>query len=203
MPGGDDTAIAEEKNRIDLVDYVRIGNGVDLIHPDDLAVPSEADLVSAANDIQVTDTYVILDRQFLNARDDVEMAHRYVVVNIAFAGVDNAEPDANSFADLVAEAQAIEGAFQERRKNRAYRQHQQTRLARFVHLDGQDLHDFLRMYRIYLFILKNLCESLSNQLPAFKLCGGTLDLVLRCLLTNPREQFRYSTFKSDLRFVTE
>jgi hypothetical protein len=35
--------------------------------------------------------------------------------------------------------------------------------------------------------LYRTCSFLSNQLPALELRGGTLNLVLRCLLTNPRE----------------
>jgi hypothetical protein len=61
----------------------------------------------------MTDTYVILDREFLDASDDVEMAHLHVVVDIAFTCIDNADPDANSFADLVAEEKAIDWSFEE------------------------------------------------------------------------------------------
>src|SRR6185436_19473688 len=118
MSGSDDAAVAKQKYWIDLVDDFRIGNGVDLVHANDLAVSSEADFISAANDIQVTDTHVILDREFLHARDDVEMTHPHVVVDIALTRIDNADPDSNSFADLVAEEETIEGSFEERRQNR-------------------------------------------------------------------------------------
>ena len=113
MSGGDDAAITKKKNRVDLVDDFGIRNGVDLVHPNDLAVASQTDFRSAANDIQVTDTHVIFNREFLDARDDVEMAHLHVVGNVAFAGVDDAKTNANAFADSVSEAQAIDGALEE------------------------------------------------------------------------------------------
>jgi len=133
MSGRDDAAVTEQKYGIDLVDDVGIGNGVDLVQPNDLAVPSQTHFFTAADDIQVTNAHVIVDREFLNAHDDVEMTHLHVVVNVAFAGVDDADTDANSFADLVSETEAINWAFEERRQNRAYRQHQQTQFAWFVH----------------------------------------------------------------------
>jgi len=79
---------------------------------------------------------VIFDGELLDACDDVEMAHLHVVVDAALGGIDDAETDAHSFADLVTEEQAIEGTLEERRQDRAYRQHQQTQFAWSMHSES-------------------------------------------------------------------
>jgi hypothetical protein len=61
---------------------------------------------------------VIFDREFLDACDDVEVADAYIVVDRAVAGIDDAETDADSFADLVTEEKAIEWAFEKRWQDR-------------------------------------------------------------------------------------
>jgi hypothetical protein len=66
----------------------------------------------------VTDTYVIFDREFLHARDDVEMSDADVVVDRTLAGVNDADTDADAFADLVAEEETVERAFEKRRQDR-------------------------------------------------------------------------------------
>jgi len=74
----------------------------------------------------MSDANVVLDREFLYARDDVEVTDRNVVVDAAFTRIDYAYPDPNSFANLVAEEQAIAGAFEERRQQCATSEHQQA-----------------------------------------------------------------------------
>ncbi len=111
MSGGDDAAIAEQKHRIDLVDDVRIGDRVDLVHADELAVSTQAHFVSTANDVQMADADVVFDRNLSNARDDVEVTDADVVVDRALTGVDDADTDADSFADPISEEPTIEGAF--------------------------------------------------------------------------------------------
>src|SRR5688572_7396428 len=110
MPCRDDTAIADYQRRIDRVHDFRIRNRIDLVEPDDLGISSQAHEVAAANDVQMSDAHVVFDDQFLHARDDVEMPDRHIVVNLALARIDYAHPDANSFADPVAEEPAIERA---------------------------------------------------------------------------------------------
>ena len=111
MPRCDDAAITQDKNRIDWIDDFGIGDRVDLVHSDDLAISSQAHFVSAANDIQVADANVIFDRNLLNARDDVKVTDAYVVVDRALAGVDDADTNADAFADSITKKPTIEGAF--------------------------------------------------------------------------------------------
>jgi hypothetical protein len=57
---------------------------------------------------------MITDRQLLDSKDQVEMTNGNVVVNLAMTGIDNAEPDSNSFPNLITEENTITGAFQKR-----------------------------------------------------------------------------------------
>ena len=66
----------------------------------------------------MADAYVIFNDQLLHARDDVQMSNRNVVVDLTFTGVDDAQPDANSFADPVTKKPAIESALEKRRQKR-------------------------------------------------------------------------------------
>jgi hypothetical protein len=100
-------------------------------------------LISAANDIQVTDTHVIADRQLLNPRDHVQMTDLHVIFDGALVRVDDAKPDANSFADLISKEQTIKRAFQKGWQNREHGEHQQTRSACFIHLGGEGEYKFL------------------------------------------------------------
>ncbi len=136
MSGGDDAAIAENKYRIDLVDDLRIGNRVDLVHPDYFAVATQTHGRAAANDIQVTDTHVVADRKLLYACDYVQMADLHVVFDGALMRVDDAKPDANSFADLISKEQSIKWTFKKGWQDRENGQYQQTRSACLIHLGG-------------------------------------------------------------------
>jgi molybdopterin/thiamine biosynthesis adenylyltransferase len=79
------------------------------------------------------DARVILNRQFLHADDDVEMTDTNVVFNRTLTGVENAESDANSLADLVTKEPTIKAALQKRREQGEQTKHQQTRSARSLH----------------------------------------------------------------------
>jgi hypothetical protein len=61
----------------------------------------------------MTDTRVVVNRQFFNSRDDVEVTDGDVVFNHALIGVDNADSDTNPFADLIAKNTTIETSLQE------------------------------------------------------------------------------------------
>jgi hypothetical protein len=54
---------------------------------------------------------VILDHEFLHARDDVEVTDLHVVGDAALARVDNTHADAHAFTDFVSKEPAIKGAF--------------------------------------------------------------------------------------------
>src|SRR5687767_12619782 len=110
MSGRHDAAIAENQGRIDRVHHLRIGNRVDLVEPDDFRVSSQTNEIPAPDDVQMTDAHVVFDDQLLHTRDDIQVSDRYVVVDFTFACIDDAQTDANSFADPVAKEPAVEGA---------------------------------------------------------------------------------------------
>ena len=111
MTGRDDTAITQNKYRIDWINNFGIGDRVDLVQANDLAVSTECYFRSAANDVQVSDADVVFDHDLLDTRDDVEVTDDYVVVDRALARVDDADADSDAFADPVSEEPAIERAF--------------------------------------------------------------------------------------------
>ena len=111
MSRRDDAAITQNKNRIDWIDDFGIGDRVDLVQADDLAVSTQAHFVATANDVQMADADVIFNHDLLNARDDVKVTDAYVVVDRALTGVDDADTDADAFADAVSEEPTIERAF--------------------------------------------------------------------------------------------
>ena len=145
VSGSDNASVTQNKYRIDLIDNFRVGDGIDLVHPDYLAVAAQTHVRAAANDIQMSDADMVFNREFLYARDDVEVSDGNIVVDAAFAGIDNADPDPNSFANLVAEEQAIKRTFEERRQQRATSEHQQTEFASSVHRVNFFNHKFTRM----------------------------------------------------------
>jgi hypothetical protein len=77
----------------------------------------------------VPDAHVVFNRELLNARDDVKVTDRYIVVEHAFAGVNDAEPDPNSFANSIPEKQTVHGAFEKRGEERDTGEHDPTRSA--------------------------------------------------------------------------
>ena len=113
VTGGNDTAVTQNEHRIDWVHDFRIGNGVDLVHPDDLAVSSQAYFGSAANDVQMSDTHVVFNVELFDACDDIEMTDTYVVGDRAVAGVDDAKPDPDSLPDPVSKEPTVDRPFQE------------------------------------------------------------------------------------------
>ena len=66
MPGGDDTARAEEKTGIGWIYDVRIRNRVYLVQAKDFGIATEKNPVTTANDIQVSNPHVIADSQLFN-----------------------------------------------------------------------------------------------------------------------------------------
>jgi hypothetical protein len=71
-------------------------------------------VVTTANDIQMTYSDVVTDRQLLYSKDYVEVANAHVVINRAMTCINNAKPDSDPFANLVAKKQSIAGALQKR-----------------------------------------------------------------------------------------
>jgi hypothetical protein len=63
--------------------------------------------IATANDVQVSNPYVISDGQFLYANDDVKVSDLHVIVNLALAGIDDAEPKVYSPANLITEEQSV------------------------------------------------------------------------------------------------
>jgi hypothetical protein len=102
-----DAAGAKREARIDLINHLGLGNGVDFIHADDFGVTSKTHFIAASYDVQKSDSYVVTDLQLLYSDNQIQMSDANVVVDSAFACVDNAETDPHALSDLIPKKQTI------------------------------------------------------------------------------------------------
>jgi hypothetical protein len=110
------TAVAKEEAWVDLIDNIGFRDRIDFVHPNDLRISSESHIVASPDDIQMTDSCVVSNRQLFHPKYRIEMTDAYVIVNRALPRINDAESNANAFADLIAEEQTVTGAFQKRRE---------------------------------------------------------------------------------------
>src|SRR5207244_3074897 len=103
VAGSHDGTVAQGEARVGGVDHDGVGDGVDLVHAEDLRVATDGDLVAAPDDVEVPDIRVVSDRQLPHPDDRVQMAHAHVVRNLALGRVDEAQAEAHPSPDAVAE----------------------------------------------------------------------------------------------------
>jgi hypothetical protein len=71
----------------------------------------------------VTNPHVITQLQTSDADQQVQVADLRVILNLTDPSVDDGKPDADSFANAIAEKQPVSRAFQKRRQHRDGREH--------------------------------------------------------------------------------
>jgi hypothetical protein len=72
---------------------------------------------------------MIANLEPLHSDNQIEVSNLDVVVDPAFAGVDDADANAHALTDLVTKKQTIAGTLQKRRHKRDAREHSQSRFA--------------------------------------------------------------------------
>jgi hypothetical protein len=116
VSGSNDAAVAKQEPWISRVNHIRIGYRVNFIHANYLRITPERNFVAAANNIQMPDADVVSDYQLLDPDKDIQMTDSYVIINPAVLRVDYAQTNTNTFADSITEKPAIEGALEKRRE---------------------------------------------------------------------------------------
>src|SRR4051794_37330288 len=101
MRRDNNTAVTEYESRICLVYHIGLGNRVDLIKPNDLGIPTEADFIAAADDVQMSDPAMVADSEFLCPQQYIEMSDLDVIAYLTGRSVNYRESNAHPFTDLV------------------------------------------------------------------------------------------------------
>src|SRR5438445_1110376 len=90
VSGRNNTAIAQEESWINRINYVWFGHGIYFIHPDNLRISSQVNLVAASDDIKVADSYVVANLELLNSDDQIKVSNLNIVFDAAFPRIDDA-----------------------------------------------------------------------------------------------------------------
>jgi len=136
VTSGYNAALAEQKTGIRWIDYVWIPYGIDFIHANYFCITSKQNLLSTANNIHMSNPYMITDYDLFYAEHKVEMADRSIITYLTFTGIDNAQSDSNSLTNFVAEENPITRSFYEARQQCYEPEHGQPEFAGAIHLIG-------------------------------------------------------------------
>jgi len=111
VSGGNDTAGAQGKPRVNLVYYFRLENRINFIHSDDFRKSGEMNFVAATDNIQMTNTNVITDPQVLHCGDQIQVTNLYVSIDLAMLCVNDTQSNPYSLADPVTKEQSVTWTF--------------------------------------------------------------------------------------------
>src|SRR5262245_48564532 len=115
MSGRYDASVDQQESRIYFVYYIRIRNRVDLIHPDDLRVPTEKNFIAASNHIQMPYTCVVSNGQLAYTGNNVEVTKGDVILDRAGPRINDAHTNLDALANSISKEQSIKWALNERR----------------------------------------------------------------------------------------
>src|SRR5712692_10133277 len=116
------------------------------------------------------DPHVISDGQLLYANDDVEVSDPHVVVDPAFADIDDAEAKVDALADLVTEQKPVTWSHQKRRQHRNQGQHKRPKFAYSMHRGSCP---WARRIQIRLFVYLTNCRVSNSAVALLTWSSGS------------------------------